>query len=568
MTSLAPIVLFAYNRPRHTLRTLAALSENELAGDSTLYIYLDGCDSGSNLENQRLIQEVEKIAEAKEWCKETIVIKRERNYGLADNIVGGVSDLLSKYDKVIVMEDDLVTSIGFLRYMNEALNLYCNDEKVMHVSAYMFPVGGDLPETFFYKQASCWGWGTWKRAWRLFEPDSTTIFKKLTKTNQLSELDIDGTNQFLRQLEDNIRGKIKTWAVKWHFTVILNGGLCLHPGRSLVKNIGLDGTGQHSGKTKRYNNKIAEYVNVKRVPISDNEKVYFLLKKFYGKRPNSKKSLRARIKKAIPSWFKDFLKEMVDKKVRESNREYRRLKSFPRYTPTEATLLGKKIAILDAASFLFTKNEIFGQQIYKFQTNNRTPYIIDCGANIGLSVIYFKKLYPEAEVVCFEPDPKVFSILSKNINTFCLEQVTLINRAVWDRETTLNFFSEGADGGRIAGSNDSHNVVSIKAIQLRDFIQRPVDFLKIDIEGAEVVVLSDCKDLLHNVKYLFVEYHSFVAEEQKLDELLSILRASGFRYTIQQHGVVSKKPFVTISNQAGMDILLNISAFRKDSQNS
>lgn len=236
---------------------------------------------------------------------------------------------------------------------------------------------------------------------------------------------------------------------------------------------------------------------------------------------------------------------------------------MPRFVPTNTTFMGKRVELVDAASFLFIKMEIFGQQLYKFRANHASPYIIDCGANIGLSVIYFKQLYPDAEVVAFEPDKKVFEALKSNVNIFSFDRVTLINKGLWNDVTTLHFYSEGADGGRIAREKDHQNISSIETIRLRAFLERPVDFLKIDIEGAELAVLKDCCDLLHNVENMFVEYHSFIGEEQNLDELLRIVKNAGFRYTIQQHGVISKHPFIKVENQSGMDILLNISAYRK-----
>lgn len=247
----------------------------------------------------------------------------------------------------------------------------------------------------------------------------------------------------------------------------------------------------------------------------------------------------------------------------EKKDELQRIKELPRFSPfTTNIILEKKIHIPDAASFLYAYKEIFQQEIYKFLADTPTPYILDCGANIGVSIIYFKREYPQAEIIGFEPDKNIFKVLSENVVSFGLKNVKLVNRGLWNEETTLRFYSEGADGGRIARLGDNRQITEIHTTRLREYLNRPVDFLKIDIEGAETLVLEDCQDLLYNVKNLFVEYHSYLHDEQSLDRLLSILKKTGFRYVIQQHGVVSLNPFVQVKHQDGMDILLNISAYR------
>lgn len=242
--------------------------------------------------------------------------------------------------------------------------------------------------------------------------------------------------------------------------------------------------------------------------------------------------------------------------------EIDRLKRIPRYILGESNLLGKPICFIDSASFLFIQDELFNKEIYKFSTKNINPYIIDAGANIGLSIIYLKELYPNAEIIAFEPDSKAFEALETNIKTFGFKQVTLIKKALWNEETTLRFYAEGADGGRIATSDQHDQITNIETIRLRDFLSRNVDFLKVDIEGAETAVLEDCEDLLHNVENMFVEYHSFLNQEQSLAKLLSILTKAGFRYQIQHIGVFSFHPFINIAQYSGMDLQLNIFAYK------
>jgi FkbM family methyltransferase len=240
------------------------------------------------------------------------------------------------------------------------------------------------------------------------------------------------------------------------------------------------------------------------------------------------------------------------------------LKTFyfiPRFTPITTNLLGKPLKIADSASFMFMYSEIFEKEIYKFSSTLKSPNIIDCGANIRLSVIYFKNIFPKAKITCFEPDKEIFSILAHNVKSFNLSKVMLINKALWDKETELSFAPDKADGGRICkGQNKS--IYKVETERLSRYLTKPVDFLKIDIEGAEVPVLEESKKYLKNVKRMFVEYHSFQGEEQKLNSLLQIISANGFRYYIEHIGVASSHPFCTVRTTMGIDNQLNIYCYR------
>jgi FkbM family methyltransferase len=250
------------------------------------------------------------------------------------------------------------------------------------------------------------------------------------------------------------------------------------------------------------------------------------------------------------------------KKHCEKQQEIQRIQKIPRFIAGDTNLFDKPLKFVDSASFCFIYGEIFEKEIYKFNTHNPQPYIIDAGANIGLSIIYFKKLYPTAKIVAFEPDDKVFEILQHNIASFQLADVELVKKALRNEETTLQFYSEGADGGRIANEQDKSQIIEIPTCRLRDYLKRKVDLLKIDIEGAETKVLEDCQDLLRNVERIFVEYHSFKTQEQTLHKILAILQENSFRYQVQHIGVFSPNPFVKIHDYNKMDLQLNIFAYR------
>jgi len=224
-------------------------------------------------------------------------------------------------------------------------------------------------------------------------------------------------------------------------------------------------------------------------------------------------------------------------------------------------LFNKPLFFYNPEELLHAFNEIFIGNVYKLQLQNH-PYIFDCGANIGLSVIYLKHNYPDAEIVAFEPDKKNFDLLEKNIQSFGYNNITLRNEAVWTENTTLQFSGEGLMSGKIVAGFDN-DAKQIKAVRLKDLINREIDFLKIDIEGAEFVVLNDINDKLHLVKNMFVEYHGNFKQNNEIAELLTLINKSGFSFYIKEADCVYKTPFYRIENgQKLYDIQLNIFCFR------
>ncbi len=256
----------------------------------------------------------------------------------------------------------------------------------------------------------------------------------------------------------------------------------------------------------------------------------------------------------------DYRKECADRlKLRK---EKNRLMAIQRYTDATTNLLGRPVKMVDSASFLYMYEEVFEQQIYKFMAKSDRPRIIDGGANIGLSVLYFKKLYPNSHITAFEPDSHVFEVLKENINTFGYNDIECVRKALWNSETSLEFLHEGADGGRFPQTGDTGRISSVPTLSLRSYLTEPVDLLKLDVEGAETEVLTDCKDLLCNVDYLFVEYHSFANKPQSLDTIIGIMAGAGFRLHIHPP-FTSPQPFYRRRVHFGMDMQLNIFGFRE-----
>ena len=242
----APIVLFVFNRPKHTKKTIDALSRNYFELDSDLIIYSDAPRAISDVEN---VLAVRSIITSVSGFKSVVVVERTSNYGLATNIIDGVTSIVKRFGRVIVLEDDIVTSPYFLKYMNDALDLFEKDERVISIHGYVYPTKEKLPEAFFLRGADCWGWATWERGWSLFNPDGIFLLRELESRKLIKNFDFNGAYSFSRMLKDQIKGKNDSWAVRWYASAFLANKLTLYPGRSLVHNIGNDSTGSHCGST-------------------------------------------------------------------------------------------------------------------------------------------------------------------------------------------------------------------------------------------------------------------------------------------------------------------------------
>lgn len=233
---------------------------------------------------------------------------------------------------------------------------------------------------------------------------------------------------------------------------------------------------------------------------------------------------------------------------------------MPRFVSTTTNVLGPPLQLVDGPSFYYAYREIWQKRCYEFAATSQQPLIIDAGANVGLSVLFFKSLYPQSRIVAFEPDPAVFRVLEANVRTFGLTDVVLINEALAAREGVLRFHSEGADGGRLVDGADA-NDIQVPATRLSPYLSEPVDLLKIDIEGAETDVLIECRERLAGVRHLFAEFHSFVDRAQTLHTVLSIMHDAGFRVHLQPVST-SQRPFMHRQVSSGMDMQVNIFAFR------
>ncbi len=276
---------------------------------------------------------------------------------------------------------------------------------------------------------------------------------------------------------------------------------------------------------------------------------------------NGVRKAKALLPTTVKRELKSMLKTMRSPQVRQENRERRRLERLPRYTPGQTQLFGRTIEFIDACTYLEMLKELFERQLYRFAANSPKPLVIDGGANIGLSVLYFKCLYPDSKVIAFEADPAIFEVLQRNCQTYELDDVQLVPKALWKCETILSFQPEGSLAGRISQAPQTPKTVSVHTCRLRDYLQQPVALLKLDIEGAETEVLRDCADLLKNVAHVFVEHHSFLNRAQDLHTVINLLHDSGFRMFVEP-AAPARQPLFARTIICGMDVQTNIFGFR------
>ena len=267
MTNLAPIIVFCYNRPWHLEQTLEALSRNELADQSVLYIYCDGPKADASDEMRQKIMDVRQVARKRQWCKEVYIVESDKNKGLANSIIAGVTEVLNKYEKVIVLEDDLLSSPYFLNYMNSSLDFYENYDSVFSIGAYNLPksqlfISGNYSYDNFVCLRSCsWGWATWLNRWRKVDwslRDFETCKDNNSMLKALSRLGDD----FIPMLQAQENGEIDSWSVRFGLAHFKYHAIAMLPCVSYIHNIGLDGSGTHCGNH-------TSYVNIDEKPVKN-----------------------------------------------------------------------------------------------------------------------------------------------------------------------------------------------------------------------------------------------------------------------------------------------------------
>lgn len=280
--SHAPVALFVYNRPGHTRQTVEALAANTLAAETPLHVFSDAPKSDNARQS---VDEVRSYIRTISGFKSVTIVERETNFGLARSIIDGVSSLCEQYGRVIVLEDDLVTSPYFLAFMNNGLELYAKEECVLSVCGYMYPV--ELaPDTssFFLKVPNSWGWATWLDRWRIFNSNGRELLEEIQVRGLSRPFNANGPHSNIKMLKDQVSGRNDSWFIRWHAVGFIRQMVTLYPIRSLVSNIGIDGSGVHCAEWKinPYRGELAsEPIPVEQVPSVEHSANLERLNRYY-----------------------------------------------------------------------------------------------------------------------------------------------------------------------------------------------------------------------------------------------------------------------------------------------
>jgi len=302
----AGIAFFVYNRPYHTKQSIAALLKNECVSLSDLIIFSDG---PKNEKNDVDVKKVRKfIHSIDKGFKSVSIVERDRNYGLANNMIDGINYVVNKYGKVIVVEDDTILHPGFILYMNTALNVYKKDEIVGGITGYLDPIQVNTSAIFFQRYPSCWGWATWKRSWDKFDINLRHSVLKIIENNEMHEFSFNGADLIVDQIENNLENDLFTYQIRWYASAFIHGMVFLHPSQSLIQNIGFDGTGDNCpNDNSLVNSNILndeDKIPVTHIPLAES----ITIRKAYERYYNDALLEKSKIRKVLKLIKMNFLK--------------------------------------------------------------------------------------------------------------------------------------------------------------------------------------------------------------------------------------------------------------------
>lgn len=294
----APIIIFTFNRIRHLKKTINSLKKNKISTHSDLIIFSDGAASDNQRES---IKEVRNYIKKINGFKSLKIYHRNKNYGLSENIISGISKVFKTYHSAIILEDDLLLNKFFLNYMNDGLLKYKNTNHVASIHGYIYPIQfkKNIPEYFFLKGADCWGWATWKRAWKNFDRNGKRLINKIDQKNLNKEFNFNNSYDYYQMLKKQILRLNNSWAIRWYASAFLKNMITLYPTKTFVKNIGADGSGTHGKSNKKLNfNNFSQrkYKSIKKMKISLNENTH--------------------AKKYIENYFKKNSESFIKKKIK------------------------------------------------------------------------------------------------------------------------------------------------------------------------------------------------------------------------------------------------------------
>jgi len=386
----SPVILFVYNRPWHTQQTVEALQKNDLAKESDLFIFADGPKTNATDEQKEKISQVREYIKTISGFKSVTISEKEKNCGLANSVIAGVTEIINKFGKVIVVEDDLVTSRYFLKFMNDSLEKYKDNTEVSAISAFVNPISKKTADPFFLYYFACWGWGTWKRGWDIFCPDATKLIEHFNSKKMIREFNIDDSVNFMEMLYDQAQGKIDSWAIRFYASSFLSHKLIFYPNESLVLQIGI-GAGTHSNQQNtllKRDKKFIEMtlsnnaINLIDIDIKQNNKVYNAYKRFYNL--DNYSYLTTKFRK-----YKNLVKKIIKKTIYRSAFYVRKIISlFKRAENKEKYIVAnknaKKWVFVSYIPYVFYEKDISKRLAH--QNQNEIIAIVDVLKRLGYNV--------------------------------------------------------------------------------------------------------------------------------------------------------------------------------------
>ena len=536
----------------HLQRAIEALQANPEAKQTELFVFSDGPRDASAAGD---VDGVRQMLRGDLGFSATHVVCRETNFGLARNITEGVSAVLRRSETVIVIEDDIVVSPYFLRFMNDALHVYRDIPRVGSISGYCYPVSETLPDTYFIRGSDCWSWATWRNRWALYDPNSRALLAELEERKLLHAFDFDGAMGFSQMLKDQIAGKNDSWAVRWHASCYLRDLLILYPGRALAQNIGLDGSGTHcAAPDSSHDVKLSSApLIIGNIPIEENVKAREAIKRFFSNPSAVKQSgpsparstasgiasaLRRRVVRALPGPVADVLRRARDR------RRISRLKAVPADPQGRAPLSPEP----DAPEIrpAWGLNEL-DRQIEKYLDFDN-GFFVELGANDGRfqSNTLFYEQFRNWRGVLIEPAPNLFLQCRENRSQLsyivCAACVSFDYRGEFVKivysnsmSVSLNVDSDIGDplahaelGRQFLKANETLFTFGAVARTLNSILveanaPRRIDFLSLDVEGAELDVIKGVDHDAYRFRYI-------LAECRNLPRLRSYLESQHYRF--------------------------------------
>ena len=419
MKNLAPIAIFTYTRLETLKKTIKCLKKNKIAKFSEIYIF---SDCNKNKIDQPYVNCVRKYLKNIKGFKKINLILRKENYGLASNIINGVSSVIKKRKKIIVLEDDIIVSPNFLEYMNGALIRYENSKKIWHINSWNYEINRNNIKynTFFTRHMNCWGWATWENRWKSFKKEPNEIIKKFNDVN-IFEFNIKNNLDYYSQLKRNKEGKLNTWAIFWYANIFLKNGLCLSPLKTLSKNIGFD---DHSEHQPNENNSF-KHINKKFFFRKNNKFIYpklitedlDILKKIisYIKSQKKQSTLFKRIIFKIVNniSFNTFsAANFFSKNILWSNYNSFKINIFK----IKSFKNQKNLNLTQSPSFKLLFNAILD---YRLKYKSTPKKILDVGGGLGENFLALKKIYRTKIKCTILENETLVDLIKKNKINHC-----------------------------------------------------------------------------------------------------------------------------------------------------